>query len=132
MKNDGKFVKIQDGVIIRSDSLEGYKRDKYDPKGVHYYVALYNGYHKRYDLYPTSHYVDPAKAADVRNKRAILMNIEGANGFSTVYGVARKHDINRQPFRDESRMTSVGKLTDYQMKRLKSFIKICRPKKSKK
>ena len=77
MKNNGKFVKIQDGVIIRQDKLKGYKRDKYDPNGVHYYVAIFNQDKLSYDLYPTSHYIDPARAADVRNKRAILMNIKG-------------------------------------------------------
>lgn len=132
MKQGGKFVKIQDGVIIRQDSLKGYKREKYDPRGVHYYVAVFNRKNMSYDLYPTSHYVDPARAADVRNKRAILMNIEGGNGLSTVYGIPRTRDVGGHYFKDESRMTPVGCLTDYQMKRLKSFIKTRQPKKTKK
>ena len=38
-----KFVKIQDGVIIKKESLKGYHKDKYDPKGVHYkvYTIMY-------------------------------------------------------------------------------------------
>ena len=117
-----KFVKIQDGVIIKKESLKGYRKDKYDPKGVHYYIALFDKKKKQYSLYPTSHYVDPSKAADVRNKRAILMKIKGANGVSTVYGIPRKKDIHGQPFKDLSKATAVGKLTPYQQKRFKKFI----------
>lgn len=117
-----EFVKIQDGVIIKKESLKGYHKDKYDPKGVHYYIALYDKKKKQYSLYPTSHYVDPSKSADVRNKRAILMKIKGANGVSTVYGIPRKKDIHGQPFKDLSKATAVGKLTPYQQKRFKKFI----------
>ena len=46
--DSGKFIKIQDGVIIRRNSLTGYHKDKYDPKGCHYYVALYNKKPKAY------------------------------------------------------------------------------------
>lgn len=119
-----KLVKITDGVIIRRDSLSGYKKDKYDPRGCHYYIAVYNDKKKRYDMYPTSHYIDPAKQADVRNKRAILMKIKGVKGASTVYKIPRSKDVNGQPFRDDvTRTEYVGKLTPYQQKRLKNFIK---------
>lgn len=121
MKNDGKFVKIQDGVIIKRESLAGYKKKLYDPRGVHFYVALYSKKKRAYDMYPTSHYVDPSKSTDVRNGRAILMNIKGANGLSTVYKIPRTKDVNGQLFQSDSRMIPVGTLTPYQIKRLRGF-----------
>lgn len=131
MKNNGKFVKIQDGVIIRQDKLKGYKRDKYDPNGVHYYVAIFNQDKLSYDLYPTSHYVDPARAADVRNRRAILMNIKGKDGMSVVYRIPRTRDVHGQYFKNEMRMTPIGQLSKYQMKRLRAFIAKKQPKNKK-
>ena len=123
MKN-GKFVKIQDGVIIKKDSLTGYRKDKYDPRGCHYYIAMYDTNKKSYSMYPTSHYIDPAKATDVRRKRAILMNIKGAPGMSTVYNQPRKKDVNGNYFKDSfQRYESVGQLTKYQQRRLKLFLK---------
>ena len=122
--DSGKFIKIQDGVIIRRDSLTGYHKDKYDPKGCHYYVALYNKKTKAYNMYPTSHYVDPKKKTDIKKGRAILMKVKGADGFSTVYKQARTKDIYGQPFRrDFKKYESVGFLSNYQKKRLKEFLK---------
>ncbi len=75
-------------------------------------------------MYPTSHYIDPAWQADVRNKRAILLNLQGTKGVSTVYKIPRSKDINGQPFKDDvSRTEYVGQLTPYQQRRLKNFIK---------
>lgn len=122
--DSGKFIKIQDGVIIRRDSLTGYHKDKYDPNGCHYYVALYNKKTKAYNMYPTSHYVDPKKKTDVKKGRAILMKVKGADGFSTVYKQARTKDIHGQPFRrDFKKYESIGFLSNYQKKRLKEFLK---------
>lgn len=117
-----KFVKIQDGVIIKRDSLDPYHKSKYDPRGCHYYVAMYDEKRKSYDMYATSHYIDPAKAADVRNKRAIVMRIKGASGLSTVYNYARKKNIHGQRFRNLDNMEIVGQLTPYQEKRFKAFL----------
>ncbi len=122
MKKDGKFVKIQDGTIIKRESLKGYHKDKYDPKGVHYYIAVYDKKKKAYSLYPTSHFVDPSKVADIRNNRAILMKIKGANGYSTVYRIPRTKDVNGQLFKDGKDMLPVGTLTEYQMKRFMNFV----------
>lgn len=120
----GKFIKIQDGVIIRRERLEGYHKDKYDPNGCHYYVAMYNKRKKRYDMFPTSHYIDPAKTADLRNKRAILMRIKGAPGLSTVYRVARTKNIHGQPFRsDDFPKEYVGQLNIFQQAKLRRFAK---------
>lgn len=119
-----KLVKIKDGVIIRRDSLKGYKKEKYDPNGCHYYIAVYNSNKNRYDMYPTSHYIDPKKKADVRNKRAILLNIKGASGLSTAYKIPRSKDVNGQYFKDNvSKTEYVGRLTPYQQRRFKNFIK---------
>lgn len=109
-------------MIIKRDSLKGYHKEKYDPKGVHYYIAIYDKKKKAYALYPTSHYADPSKVADIRNKRAILMKIDGGNGYSTVYRIPRTKDINGQPFKDCKNMLSVGTLTDYQKKRFLKFV----------
>lgn len=117
-----KFVKIQDGVIIKRDSLDPYHKSKYDPRGCHYYIAMYDEKRKAYDMYATSHYIDPAKAADVRNKRAIVMRIKGASGFSTVYNYARKKNVHGQRFRNLNNMEIVGQLTPYQEKRFKAFL----------
>ena len=119
----GKFIKIQDGTIIRRDSLTGYHKDKYDPNGCHYYIAMYNKRSNSYHMYPTSHYVDPKKKTDIRKGRAIIMKIKGADGYSTVYKQARKHDIHGQPFRENfKKYEKAGKLSPYQLKRFKSFI----------
>lgn len=120
----GKFIKIQDGTIIRRDSLTGYHKDKYDPKGFHYYIAMYNKRKGIYYMYPTSHYIDPKKKTDVKKGRAILMKVKGTDGYSTVYKQPRKKDIHGQPFTDKfSKYESVGTLSDYQLERLKKFIK---------
>lgn len=120
----GKFIKIQDGTIIRRDSLTGYHKDKYDPKGCHYYIAMYNEKTKNYDMYPTSHYIDPKKQTDIRKGRAILMKIEGGDGYSTVYKQVRTKDVHGQPFsKDFQKYEYVGTLSNYQKKRLKSFVK---------
>lgn len=120
----GKFIKIQDGVIIKKESLSGYRKDKYDPKGCHYYIAIYNKKRKAYDMYPTSHYVDPSKRKDVKRGNAILMNIKGADGISTVYKRPKTVDVNNQRFYENfSKYESVGRLSDYQIKRLNSFSK---------
>lgn len=122
MKN-GKFVKIQDGVIIKKSSLRGYHKDKYDPQGCHYYIALYDSNCKSYSMYPTSHYIDPAKETDIKRKRAILMKIKGAPGVSTVYRQPRKKDVNGNYFRENfQKYESVGQLTQYQQKRFKKFL----------
>ena len=90
--------------------------------GCHYYVAMYNKRKKRYDMFPTSHYIDPAKTADLRNKRAILMRIKGAPGLSTVYRVARTKNIHGQPFRDDGfKKEIVGQLNVFQQIRLRRF-----------
>ena len=120
----GKFIKIQDGTIIKRDSLTGYHKDKYDPNGCHYYIAMYNKKTKSYDMHPTSHYVDPKKKTDIRKGRAIMMKVKGADGYSTVYKQARKKDIHGQPFRANFRKyDTVGNLTNYQLNRLKKFVK---------
>lgn len=122
MKN-GNFIKIQDGIIIKRESLKGYHKDKYDSKACHYYVALYDSKTKTYSMYPTSHYVDPKKATDIKRNRAILMRIKGAPGVSTVYRQPRKKDVNGQPFTDKfNRYEKVGLLSNYQQNRLKDFI----------
>ena len=122
MKN-GKFIKIQDGVIIKRDSLRGYHKDKYDPRACHYYIAMFDEKTKSYSMYPTSHYIDPAKATDVKRNRAILMKIKGAPGISTVYKQPRKKDVNGQLFSEDfKKYETVGLLTTYQKKRLKQFI----------
>lgn len=125
-----RFVKIRDGVIIRKESLDPYHRSKYDPRGCHYYIAMYNPKRDAYDMYATSHYVDPAKVADVRNKRAITMRIQGASGLSTVYNYAHTKDIHGQRFKtdDLKRVEVVGRLTPYQEKRFKSFLAETRQK----
>jgi len=120
----GKFIKIQDGIIIRRDSLSGYRKDKYDPNGCHYYIAMYNKKTDCFDMYPTSHYVDPKKRTDLKKGRAILMKIKGADGYSTVYKQARTKDIHGQPFRKNfTNYESVGVLSDFQKKRLKAFLR---------
>lgn len=120
---EGKFVKIQDGIIIKRSSLSGFRKDKYDPNACHYYIALYDSKNKSYSMHPTSHYIDPSKVTDIKRKRAILMNIKGAPGPSTVYKQPRKKDIHGQYFTDKfSKYETVGCLTDYQQKRLKRFI----------
>ena len=119
----GKFIKIQDGTIIRRDSLTGYHKDKYDPNGCHYYIAIYNKKTNSYNMHPTSHYVDPKKKTDIKKGRAIMMKIKGGDGYSTVYKQARNKDIHGQPFRpDFKKFESVGVLSNYQKKRLKAFI----------
>lgn len=120
----GNFVKIKDGTIIRKDSLKDWRATKYDPEGCHYYIAMFNEKTKCFEMYPTSHYVDPKKKTDVRKGRAILMKIKGIDGISTVYKQARKKDIHGQPFRtDFSKYSPVGDLSVGQMKRFKKFIK---------
>ena len=120
----GKFIKIQDGTIIRKDSLTGYRKDRYDPNGCHYYIAMYNEKTKRFDMHPTSHYIDPKKKTDVRKGRAIIMRVRGADGYSTVYKQPRKKDVHGQPFTDKfSKYENVGALSKYQLARLKRFIK---------
>ena len=120
----GKFIKIQDGTIIKRDSLTGYHKDKYDPNGCHYYIAMYNKKTNIYHMHPTSHYVDPKKKTDIRKGRAIIMKIKGADGYSTVYKQARKHNVHGQPFRaDFRKYETVGTLTKFQLDRLKKFIK---------
>ena len=119
----GKFIKIKEGTIIRRDSLEGYHKDMYDPNGCHYYIVMRNSKTGNYDMYPTSHYVDPKKRTDVRKGRAILMKIKGADGLSTVYKQSRTKDIHGQPFRkDFNKYEFVAFLSDFQKKRLKSFL----------
>lgn len=85
-------------------------------------IAMYDEKRKAYDMYATSHYIDPAKAADVRNKRAIVMRIKGASGLSTVYNYARKKNVHGQRFRNLNNMEIVGQLTPYQEKRFKAFL----------
>ena len=120
----GHFIKIQDGTIIRRDSLRGYHKDKYDPNGCHYYVAIKNLKTNTYSMYPTSHYVDPKKKTDVKKGRAILMKIKGADGYSTIYKQARTKDVHGQPFnKNFSKYEFVGTLTNYQKKRLKEFLR---------
>ena len=47
-----------------------------------------------------------------------------ADGYSTVYKQARKKDIHGQPFRANFRKyETVGNLTNYQLNRLKKFVK---------
>ena len=122
-KEKPKFVKIQDGTIIKRESLSGYKKEKYDPNGCHYYIALFNEKKGRYDMYPTSHYIDPKKQADIANNRAIKMKIKGAKGITTVYGIPRVKDVNGQPFRDNVKRTEhVGELSRRQQRILKKFI----------
>ena len=119
----GKFIKIQDGTIIKRDSLTGYHKDKYDPNGCHYYIAMYNKKTNSYHMHPTSHYVDPKKKTDIRKGRAIIMKIKGADGYSTVYKQARKHNVHGQPFRqDFKKFETVGVLSNYQKKRFKAFL----------
>ena len=119
----GQFIKIQDGTIIRKDSLSGYHKDKYDPRGFHYYVAIKNEKDNTYSMHPTSHYIDPAKKTDVRKGRAILLKIKGFNEYSTVYKQPRKHDIHGQPFRKSfNKYEYAGSLSNYQLNRLKKFI----------
>jgi len=117
-----KIYKILDGMIIRPESLEGYRKDKYSPVGSHTYIAVKNEQKGRFDLYPTSHYIDPKKSADVRNKRAILMKLPMYNDLSTVYKKNRSKDIKGQPITDLSKFECVGQLTPYQQKRFKNFI----------
>ena len=75
-------------------------------------------------MYPTSHYIDPSKQADIRNKRAILLNIKGVNGLTTVYKQPRKKDINGQYFNEKfNKYELAGKLTPYQKKKFLRFIK---------
>ena len=120
----GKFIKIQDGVIIRRESLEGYHKDKYDPNGCHYYIAMYNKKTGNFDLHPTSHYVDPKKKTDVRKGRAILMKVKGSDGYSTVYKQPRRKDIHGQPFTNKfTKYETAGCLSKHQLKRLRRFIK---------
>ena len=120
----GKFIKIQDGVIIKRESLKGYHKDKYDPNGCHYYVAMYNKKTGYYDMHPTSHYVDPKKKTDVRKGRAILMKVKGVDGYSTVYKQPRRKDIHGQPFTDNfSKYETAGFLSSHQLERLRKFIK---------
>ena len=120
----GQFIKIQDGTIIRRDSLSGYHKDKYDPKGFHYYIAIKNEKDNTYAMYPTSHYIDPAKKTDVRRGRAILLKIKGFNEYSTVYKQPRKHNIHGQPFGEDFKLfEKAGQLTAYQLKKFKKFIK---------
>lgn len=120
----GKFIKIQDGTIIRKDSLEGWRASKYDPKGCHCYIAMLNKKTGNYDMYPTSHYVDLSKQTDVRKGRAILMNIKGMRGLSTVYKQPRRKDVHGQRFKEDfKKYESIGFLTPSQMKRFKKFIK---------
>ena len=118
----GKFIKIQDGVIIKKESLSGYRKDKYDPKGCHYYIAVLNKKRGAFDLYPTSHYVDPSKRKDVKRGNAILMNIKGADGISTVYKRPKTVDVKNQRFYiNFKKYEEVGQLSKYQMKRLRDF-----------
>ena len=120
----GKFIKIQDGVIIRKDSLKDWRATKYDPKGCHFYIAMRNSKTGNYDMYPTSHYVDLSKQTDIRKGHAILMNIKGVRGLSTVYKYPRRRNVHGQPFDPTfSKYESVGFLTPSQMKRFKKFIK---------
>ena len=76
-----------------------------------------------YDMYPTSHYVDLSKQTDVRKGRAILMNIKGVRGLSTVYKQPRRKDVHGQYFtKDFDQFEFVSFLSKAKMKRLKSFI----------
>ena len=119
----GNVIKIQDGVIIRRESLEGYRKELYDPNGCHFYIVMKNKRTGNYDMYPTSHYIDPKKRTDVRKGRAILMNIKGMDGLSTVYKQSRTKNIHGQPFRkDFNKYEPVAVLTEFQKKRLKSFL----------
>ena len=118
-----KVVKIQDGTIIKKESLKGYHKEKYDPKACHLYIAIFNEKKNRYDMYPTSHYVDPKKEADIRNNRAILVKIKGVKGKTTAYKIARTKDVNGQPFKDNVKNAEfVGQLTRRQQKKFKKFI----------
>ena len=119
----GNFIKIQDGTIIRRESLTGYHKELYNPRGFHYYIAIQNENRGYYDMYPTSHYIDPKKQTDVRKGRAILMNIKGVKGLSTVYKQPRTKDIHGQRFgKDFNKYEFVTVLSDFQKKRLKSFL----------
>ena len=118
-----KLIKINDGVIIKRERLTGYKKDKYDPKACHYYIALYNKKKQAYAMYPTSHYIDPSKATDVKRGKAILMKIKGAPGVSTVYKIPRTKDVHGQPFKSDTvKAEYVGRLTKWQQRKLKKFI----------
>ena len=63
----GKFIKIQDGTIIRRDSLTGYHKDKYDPNGCPYaFLLIYttvknfdSGYENIYDYFDKYDYPFP-------------------------------------------------------------------------
>lgn len=120
----GQFIKIQDGTIIRKDSLTGYHKNKYEPKAFHYYIAIKDNRNNSYSMYPTSHYIDPKKKTDVRKGRAILLKIKGFNEYSTVYKQPRKKEIHGQPFKDNfNKYEKAGVLTPYQLKRFKNFVK---------
>lgn len=117
-----KFIKIQDGIIIKKESLESWRQQKFDKSACHYYIAKYNQRTKAYDMYPTSHYVDPKKATDVKKGRAILMKLNGKE-LSTVYKIPRTKDVNGQYFKDTfSHYETVGKLTKAQQKRFETFL----------
>ena len=84
---------------MRIIKLKGYHKEKYDANGCHYYIAIHNSKTDSYNMYPTSHYIDPKKKTDVKKGRAILLKIKGADGYSTVYKQARTKDVHGQPFR---------------------------------
>lgn len=117
-----KFLKIKDGVIIKQNSLTGYHKEKYDKNGCHYYIAKYNEDRKAFDMYPTSHYIDPKKVTDIRKDRAILMKIKGVKGFSTVYNVPRSKNVHGQYFLNDNEFEQVGELSKSQIKRFNCFI----------
>lgn len=120
----GRFIKINDGIIIKKQSLVGYHKAKYDPNGCHYYIVMRNKNKATYNMYPTSHYIDPKKKTDVKKGNAILMKIKGMDGLTTVYKQPRTKDIHGQPFMDNfKKFETAGMLSDYQIKKLKKWIK---------
>ena len=122
-QSNSTFVKIQDGTIIRRESLAGYHKEVYDKNGIHFYIAFYSRKKERYDMYPTSHYIDPKKTTDIKNGRAIKMKIREMKYPTTVYKIPRVKDINGQPFKDISgKVEIVGTLSSYQQKRLLKFL----------
>ena len=119
----GDFIKINDGVIIKQSSLTGYHKEKYDPMGCHSYIVFHDKKSDTYKMYPTSHYVDPAKQTDVRKGRAILMKLKGAKGLSTVYKIPRTKDVGGHHFRKEfKKFEFLGCLSNSQKKRFKTFV----------
>ncbi len=122
-----KIVQIQDKHIINKKNLPKWQQKLYDGNGRHTYI-MYETTNKsgkqQHKLLATSHYYDPDKVTKIRKKNAILMKFADLPEPTTVTNVRYQKDLRGRQFSPNyPDMQVVGKVSPYQEKRIKRFLK---------